>query len=239
MQLDDILEAYPKTIKLKDGSTITVRPLKMADEKAFHTFFVAVPDNERILFKHRVTDPVVIHEWCHRIDYGKILPLLALDGDKIAADASLHQTLGGWKRHIGRISVVTHPKYRGKGIAGILAYAATKPDTFRVQRAASIKAPPEKIFPLLNDLHNFASWSPYERKDPAMKRTHSGAPSGKGAVYAWDGDKNVGSGRLAIASLPRHPRSRSTWTCSGRWQLTTSSSSRWNRRASPPTSRGP
>jgi carbon monoxide dehydrogenase subunit G len=85
------------------------------------------------------------------------------------------------------------------GIAGILTYAATRPDTFRVQRATSIKAPPEKIFPLLNDLHNFASWSPYEKKDPAMKRTHSGAPSGKGAVYEWDGDKNVGSGRLAIA----------------------------------------
>jgi carbon monoxide dehydrogenase subunit G len=86
------------------------------------------------------------------------------------------------------------------GIAGILAFAATKPDTFRVQRAASIKAPPEKIFPFLNDLHNFASWSPYEKKDPAMKRTQSGAPSGKGSVYEWDGDRNVGAGRLAIAN---------------------------------------
>lgn len=85
------------------------------------------------------------------------------------------------------------------GVAGVLAFAATKPDSFRVQRATSIKATPEKIFPLLNDLHNFASWSPYEKKDPAMKRTHSGAPSGKGAVYEWDGDKNVGRGRLAIA----------------------------------------
>ena len=85
------------------------------------------------------------------------------------------------------------------GVAGVLAFAATKPNSFRVQRATSIKAPPEKIFPLLNDLHNFASWSPYEKKDPAMKRTHSGAPSGKGAVYEWDGDKNVGRGRLVIA----------------------------------------
>lgn len=83
--------------------------------------------------------------------------------------------------------------------AGVLALAAAKPDTFRVQRAASIKAPPEKIFPLLNDLRNFASWSPYEKKDPAMKRTYSGAPSGKGATYEWDGDRNVGKGRLAIA----------------------------------------
>jgi GNAT superfamily N-acetyltransferase len=120
MELDDILERYPKTTKLKDGTSVTLRPLKATDEKAFHTFFVAVPDTERILFKHRVTDPVVIHEWCQAIDYGKILPLLAVAGDQIVADASLHQTLGGWKRHIGRVSVVVHPKHRGKGIAGIL-----------------------------------------------------------------------------------------------------------------------
>src|SRR5437667_2229277 len=85
------------------------------------------------------------------------------------------------------------------GIAGVLAFAATKPDMFRVQRAASIKAPPEKIFPLLNDLRSFAAWSPYEKKDPAMQRTYSGAPSGRGAVYEWDGDRNVGKGRIAIA----------------------------------------
>jgi len=120
MQLDDILEQYPKTVKLKDGSTASIRPLKMADEKQFHTFFVEISDTERILFKHRVTDPQVIHDWCHRIDYGKILPLLAFDGERVIADASLHQTLGGWKRHIGRLSVVVHPKYRGKGLAGIL-----------------------------------------------------------------------------------------------------------------------
>jgi GNAT superfamily N-acetyltransferase len=120
VQLSDILEQYPKTVKLKDGSSVVLRPLRATDEKAFHEFFVAVPDTERILFKHRVTDPQVIHEWCQKIDYGRILPMLALDGEKIIADASLHQTLGGWKRHIGRISVVVHPNYRGKGLAKIL-----------------------------------------------------------------------------------------------------------------------
>jgi Polyketide cyclase / dehydrase and lipid transport len=82
----------------------------------------------------------------------------------------------------------------------VLVLAAAKPDTFRVQRATSINAPPEKIFALINDLHGWGAWSPYEKKDPAMKRTFSGAPSGKGAVYEWDGDKNVGAGRLAIAN---------------------------------------
>jgi GNAT superfamily N-acetyltransferase len=120
MQLDDILEKYPKAVKLKSGTSVMIRPLETRDEKQFHEFFVAVPDNERILFKHRVTDPEVIRDWCQRIDYGKILPLLALDGDKVVADASLHQTLGGWKRHIGRLSVVVHPRHRGQGLGGIL-----------------------------------------------------------------------------------------------------------------------
>ena len=80
----------------------------------------------------------------------------------------------------------------------VLANAAAKPDTFRVERTASIKAPPEKIFPLIDNFDNWGAWSPWEKKDPAMKRTRSGAPSGKGSVYAWDGDKNVGQGRMEI-----------------------------------------
>ena len=84
-------------------------------------------------------------------------------------------------------------------LAAVLVFAATKPDTFRVQRVTSIKAPPEKIFPYINDLRSFGTWSPYEKKDPAMQRTFSGPASGKGAVYEWDGDKNVGKGRMEIA----------------------------------------
>jgi uncharacterized protein YndB with AHSA1/START domain len=89
-------------------------------------------------------------------------------------------------------------------VAVVLILAATKPDTFSVRRAATVKASPERIFSLINDCHQWGSWSPWEHKDPAMKRTYSGADSGKGAVYAWDGNKNVGSGRMEIleASLP-------------------------------------
>lgn len=84
-------------------------------------------------------------------------------------------------------------------IAGVLVYAATKPDSFTVQRVATIKAPPDKIFPLIDDLHRWGEWSPYEKKDPAMKRSFSGAASGKGAVYAWEGNREVGQGRMEIA----------------------------------------
>jgi uncharacterized protein YndB with AHSA1/START domain len=89
-------------------------------------------------------------------------------------------------------------------IAIVLILAATKPDTFSVQRAIAVSAPAEKIFPLINDFHQWGSWSPYENKDPAMKRSFSGSASGKGAVYGWEGNKNVGSGRMEIleASAP-------------------------------------
>ncbi|MGH6946523.1 MAG: SRPBCC family protein [Kiloniellales bacterium] len=83
-------------------------------------------------------------------------------------------------------------------VAAVLVFAATKPDTFRVQRATSIAAPPEKIFALINDFDNWGSWSPYEKKDPAMKRALSGAEAGKGSVYEWEGDNNVGKGRMEI-----------------------------------------
>jgi hypothetical protein len=83
-------------------------------------------------------------------------------------------------------------------VAIVLVLAATKPGSFSVQRAAVVRAPAENIFPLIGNFHQWASWSPWENRDPAMKRSYSGAESGKGAVYAWDGNKNVGSGRMEI-----------------------------------------
>lgn len=92
----------------------------------------------------------------------------------------------------------------GIAIVAILIFAATKPDTFRIQRSTAVKAPPEKIFALISNLRGWGAWSPYEKKDPAMKRSYSGPDSGKGATYAWEGDKNVGRGRMEIidVSLP-------------------------------------
>jgi ribosomal protein S18 acetylase RimI-like enzyme len=120
MSLELELQKFPKEIKLKDGTKVTLRPLKKTDEKNFHEFFLTIPEPERMFIKHRVTDPAVIRDWCQNIDLGRNLPLLALAGGKIVADATLHQQLGGWKRHIGRISVLVHPQYRGRGLARAL-----------------------------------------------------------------------------------------------------------------------
>jgi uncharacterized protein YndB with AHSA1/START domain len=86
-------------------------------------------------------------------------------------------------------------------VVALLVYAATKPDTFRVQRSASINAPPEKIFALIEDYHRWPAWSPYEKLDPTMQRTYSGAAHGAGAVYEWEGNKKAGQGRMEITNV--------------------------------------
>ena len=89
-------------------------------------------------------------------------------------------------------------------LAIVLIVASTKPASFSVRRSAVIQARAEAIFPLIVDFHRWPNWSPWEDRDPAMKRSYSGTESGKGAVYAWEGNKNVGSGRMEIldASSP-------------------------------------
>lgn len=83
-------------------------------------------------------------------------------------------------------------------VAAILILAAMKPDTFVVQRSVLINAPAAKIYSLIDDYRNWGSWSPYEKLDPAMKRKFSGAPNGPGSIYEWEGNKNIGSGRMEI-----------------------------------------
>ncbi len=88
-------------------------------------------------------------------------------------------------------------------IVVILIIAALKPGSFSVKRSLAIKAAPEKIFPLINDFHSWNTWSPWEKLDPAMQRTFSGAQSGSGTVYAWQGNGKVGAGRMEISeSVP-------------------------------------
>lgn len=114
------LQSFPKNVKLKDGKKAVLRPLKVDDEKELHLLFQGIPERERMFIKHRVQDIKVIHDWCKNIDYGRNLPLLGLIDKQIVGVATLHQQLGGWKRHIGRVSVLVHPDFRGRGLATLL-----------------------------------------------------------------------------------------------------------------------
>jgi len=114
------LQKFPKTVKLKDGAKAALRPLRRDDEKELHQLFLEIPEQERMFIKHRVQDVKVIRDWCQNIDYGRNLPLVGTLGGKITGVATLHQQLGGWRRHIGRVSVLVHPQFRGRGLAKTL-----------------------------------------------------------------------------------------------------------------------
>lgn len=114
------LPKFPKKISLKDGSKAVLRPLKSDDEKALHELFQGITEHERMFIKHRVQDIKVIRDWCRNIDLGRNLPLVGVLDGKVVGIATLHQQLGGWKRHIGRVSVLVHPAVRGRGLARAL-----------------------------------------------------------------------------------------------------------------------
>jgi GNAT superfamily N-acetyltransferase len=146
------LQAYPKPIKLKDGKKATLRLLNAQDEKDFHRLFQGIPENERMFIKHRIQDIKVIRDWCKNIDYGRNLPLLGVLDKEIVGVATLHQQLGGWKRHIGRVSVLVHPDARGRGLATALVQ-----EILELARSAGLeKAEAEFIGEQATAMHMFA-----------------------------------------------------------------------------------
>lgn len=83
-------------------------------------------------------------------------------------------------------------------VGGLVAYASTKPDVFRFERSVTIAAAPDKIHPLINDMHRFNTWNPFNKKDPAMKTRYHGPAAGPGAAYDFDGNGDVGKGSIRI-----------------------------------------
>lgn len=83
----------------------------------------------------------------------------------------------------------------------LLAYAATRPDTFRVERSVLVQAPPGKLVPLIADLRQFNLWNPFNKKDPAVKGAYQGPASGPGAAYTFEGNSDVGSGRVSVTAV--------------------------------------
>lgn len=123
-------------------------------------------------------------------------------------------------------------------LAGLLLFAATRPDTFSLQRSIVIQAPPDKLHALINDLRQFNTWNPYDKKDPAMQGRYSGPAAGPGARYAFKGNKDVGEGSLEItASTPSQVTMRLDMSAPCR--PATPSTSPWCRAAAPPKSPGP
>ena len=120
MILDDILSVFPKDVKLRDGTACVLRPVNRRDDIRLRKFFLGVPGEERLFVKQPITDQTLFRQWCRQPDFERNLPLLLLHGRQIIGEATLHQRGGGWKRHIGLITLLTHPEYRGRDVSKIL-----------------------------------------------------------------------------------------------------------------------
>lgn len=120
MSLESALERFPKEVQLKDKSRVVMRPVQKTDIKALNDLFLSLPGHELMYTRHRVTDLKVLKELYANIDLGHNFPLLALKDGKVTAECTLQQQMGGWKRHIGNISVHVHPDNRFQGLARTL-----------------------------------------------------------------------------------------------------------------------
>lgn len=114
--MNDALKRYPK--RLPGG--LTMRPLEACDEAALVSFFKRIPVNERQLFKDDVTKLDVIQGWIRNLNYTNILPLLAFEGTRIVADATLHRDRRGWSRHLAKIRLTLDPDFRRHGLGRTL-----------------------------------------------------------------------------------------------------------------------
>lgn len=120
MLLENALDKFPMELKLRDGTLCVVRPVQKRDDIRLQKFFLSVPEEERLFIKQPITERTLFRQWCRQPDFERNLPLLMLHGQKVIGEATLHQRGGGWKRHIGLITVLTHPQYRGRDVAKIL-----------------------------------------------------------------------------------------------------------------------
>jgi ribosome-associated toxin RatA of RatAB toxin-antitoxin module len=93
-------------------------------------------------------------------------------------------------------------------VSALISYISLRPDSFRIARSALVDAPPETIYPLINDFHDWERWSPWARLDPDQTTTYDGSPLGAGAIMSWTGNNKVGSGKMKIMESSQNERIR-------------------------------
>ena len=120
MSLEYALEKFPIKSRLKDGTDVVVRPLNKRDAVALQKFFYAVPEPERLFIERPVTEKRYFENACKKLDFEQDLTLVMTHKTKIIGWINLHQRQGGWRRHIGRLTLLTHPDYRGRDVSRLL-----------------------------------------------------------------------------------------------------------------------
>ena len=118
---DCLLHAYPKTVKLNDGSALTIRGLIPQDRAEIGTFFEQVPEDDRAFLKEDLLSREEIEIWLDEIDTDRETPMVAVADSRIVGSAILERQRHGWSRHVGEIRIVAHPAYRRRGLGHLLA----------------------------------------------------------------------------------------------------------------------
>lgn len=115
------LKDYPKDITLKEGRRVVIRPLERGDCQKLHSFFEGLPEEDRLYLRHDVRDLEIIRGWTEGLDFDRVIPLVAEEGDKFVADGTLHLASHGWMQHVGHIRLVIAPSHRKLGLGTVLA----------------------------------------------------------------------------------------------------------------------
>lgn len=116
------LTVYPKEIPLKNNLKVVIRPLAKNDFDRLFAFFQALPQEEKMYLRHDVTDPAVVRGWAQKIDLEHVIPLVALDGDTIVADGTLHIATHGWMQHVAHLRLVVAPTHQRSGLGTVIAH---------------------------------------------------------------------------------------------------------------------
>ena len=114
------LNTYQKEVSLKDGTKILLRPMAPTDKEALYEFFKAVSEEEARYLRDDVKSRLLIESWAKNLDYSRTLPILALKGDLIIADATINRRQFGWKWHLGTVRIFVHNDYRNLGLGEIM-----------------------------------------------------------------------------------------------------------------------
>lgn len=111
---------YPQEVVLRDGRRLLVRPFTANDIDPLYDFFMRLPDEVRRFAWDRIDNRSLVESWGNELDYARVLPLLAWDGRKIVADATLHRRDSSPLRLVGRVKWLIDPDYRGAGLGTAL-----------------------------------------------------------------------------------------------------------------------
>ncbi len=117
------MRGYPKVERLRDGTTVLLRPMADGDQVRVKAFYKGLPEEDRLFLRDDVTRDEVVDRWFAELNYERVLPILALtEGDlEVIACATLHRYPQGWQRHVGEIRIVVAPPFQRRGLGSLMA----------------------------------------------------------------------------------------------------------------------